>query len=506
MSVLAEPHAEAQAGASAPVGVVDIGSNSVRLVVFEGGCRAPLSYYNEKAICALGRDISTTGRLDGQSVGETLTLLRRFRILADQMGVRELHAVATAAVREASNGREFVRAAEQAIGGRVQILSGSEEARLAALGVLSGMPRADGVVGDLGGGSLELVDVANGCAGEGETAPIGTLRLSDRAARPSEARALVDEAFAAMTLPERARGRTLYLVGGTWRAIARIDMDQRDYPLHIIDHYSLSPGDALRIVQVMRNLSPASLRAMPSVSAARVATIPYGALVLERLIAVGEPGRVVFSAHGLREGIVYSMLSPAVAAEDPLLASARAIARHDARSIEHGSELADWTETLFAGAADAETERERRLREAACLLGDIAWRAHPDYRGRRSIDTVVYGNLADVDHAGRAFLALASYFCHANRVRDPAAQALVRLIDEPAVRRARVLGSAIRLAQALTGAMEGILPRCTLDCSGSDVVVTIPADLADLAGGALDRRLASLARLMEREGRVEITS
>ncbi len=500
MSVVAEPHANA----GAPVGVIDIGSNSVRLVVFEGCRRSPLVQYNEKAICALGRDISRTGRLDQSAVEETLALLRRFRILAEHMGVGSMHAVATAAVREASNGSEFVQAAEQAIAGRIAILPGMEEARLAATGVLSGMPGADGVVGDLGGGSLELVDVTEGRAGHGETAPIGTLRLLERAPRPKNAIVIVNDVLATMELPARVRNRTLYLVGGTWRAIARIDMEQRKYPLHIIDHYTLQPNEALQIARVVRGLSGASLRLMPSVSGARVATIAHGALVLERLIAVGEPSEIVFSAYGLREGIFHSTLNAAIASEDPLLAGARAIAERNARSVEHGFELADWTHPLFASDTHPETPTEQRLREAACLLGDISWRAHPDYRGRRSIDTVIYGNLADVDHAGRAFLALASHCCHANRIRDPAAVVLVKLVDERAVKRARILGSAIRLAYSLTGALEGTLQRILLGRSGDEIVVTLPADLADLNGGALNRRLFNLANLMGCEGRVEI--
>jgi exopolyphosphatase/guanosine-5'-triphosphate,3'-diphosphate pyrophosphatase len=504
LSVLAEPRAEVEADPAAPVAVIDIGSNSVRLVVYEGGRRAPLTHYNEKAICALGGELARTGRLGDAAVDETLALLRRFRLLAEQMGASPVHAVATAAVRAAGNGPAFVALAERALSAPVRVLSGTEEARLAAIGVLAGMPGADGIVGDLGGGSLELVDVAGGRAGEGETAPIGTLVLGEGAARPRDAVKIVDEALSAMRLPRRARGRALHLVGGTWRAIARVDMERRDYPLHIIDRYTLDPREALKIARLMRGLSPASLRAMPSVSGARIATIAYGALVLERLIGLGEPSAIIFSAHGLREGIMHSMLPGPIAAEEPLLASVRAIAAHNARSPGHGPELARWTEPLFGLGDDPESPEQRRLREAACHLGDIAWRAHPDYRGRRSIDIVVHGNLAGIDHPGRAFLALASYFCHANRIRDPAAQALTALVDKSEVARARVLGSAIRLSQALTGAWEGVLARCPLDLNEREVVVRVPADLADMVGGAFNRRLARLAGIMDREGRAEV--
>ncbi len=491
--------------AQARIGVVDIGSNSVRLVVFDGECRSPQVHYNEKAICALGSELRKTNRLAHDGVVETLSLLKRFRLLTQNMGVTQLHVVATAATREAKNGASFVKLAEKAIASPVKVLSGAEEAQFAAAGVISGMPHADGVVGDLGGGSLELVDAVIGIAGVGESAPIGTLRLLEQVSKPKDAISIVDRALSKMDLVEKIKGRSLYLVGGTWRAIARIHMEHNNYPLHIIDHYELAPQDATEIVQLVGGLSMASLRNMPNVSLERLTTIPFGALVLERLISMGKPKNIVFSANGLREGIVYSNLSPKIAGKDPLISSVYAISALYARSLTQGSEIADWVDPLFSSLDEPETDEERHLRKAACHLGDLSWRIHPDYRGSHSIDVVVHGNLADMHHAGRAFLALSSYFCHANRIRHPSAQAMSKLVNKKSLEKSRIIGKLLRLSFALTGATDGILPKCPIICDQHCVELYLPYDLADLGGGMLERRLASLAGAIGRKYKIIIS-
>jgi exopolyphosphatase/guanosine-5'-triphosphate,3'-diphosphate pyrophosphatase len=485
------------------VAVVDIGSNSVRLVVFEGGLRSPTALFNEKGICELGRGVAISGRLDQAAMADSLALLRRFRLLARQVDAAAVHAVATAAVRDAANGAEYLALAQAAIGAPIAVLSGSEEARLAAAGVLSAHPAADGLVGDLGGGSLELVDLAGGVIGRAETAGVGTLRLIDQAPKVGEAVGIVDRALAGLELPPRGRGRTLFAVGGTWRALAAIHMERRRYPLHVIDHYTIEPDEALEIAGLVRGLSPASLRNIPNVSSARVKTIPHGAMVLERLIVAARPSRIVFSAKGLREGLVHTHLPRDIAAQDPLVASAREMGRLRGRSLEHCEELSAWTDPLFEGAGRGETAEGRRLRHAACLLSDIAWRAHPDYRGEHALDLIAHGSLTGVDHAGRAFLAIAVFSRHGSIVSSPVADALAGLLDEEALGRARWLGAAMRLANDLAASQPGLLPLTRLRRDEGELVLTLPAHLADIAGGRLDKRLAGLAERMGLAGRIE---
>lgn len=487
-----------------PVGVIDIGSNSVRLVVYEGGKRCPLTLFNEKGTCELGRGVARDGAIDAEAMATTMQLLERFRALADHMGVTDLQVVATAAVRDASNGQVFLDQAHDAVGHDVLLLSGADEARLAAAGVLSGMPDADGIVGDLGGGSLELTDVEAGEAGDSVSLPIGTLRLLDGCGSIGKARKTVDEALAAAAVLGKMGKRTLYVVGGTWRALARIHMERRHYPLHMIDHYAVSAREIASTAKLVSGLSARSLRAIPGVSASRIKTIPYGALVMERIVARAKPRRVVFSAHGVRDGLLFSRLSNDIADSDPLIASATDLALERTRSIVHANEQFAWMEPMFSAGSKSADDPNRRLREAACLVADIAWRAHPDYRGHRCIDIIGHGALAGVAHSERAFIALAVYFRHEARIEGPFAKALADLLDADALAQAQQIGAAMRLAHVLAAHKPGILPDCRLSLDDKHLTLTMPSAYRTLVVPKLEKRFAVLADRLEVSGSIEI--
>ncbi|MBC8130438.1 MAG: Ppx/GppA family phosphatase, partial [Rhizobiaceae bacterium] len=223
-----------------PVAVVDIGSNSVRLVIYEGNTRSLTVLFNEKVLSGLGKGIAKTGRLDERAVLSALSALSRFKALAAQAGVRKLYPIATAAAREASNGAEFIASAEAAVGCPIQILSGADEAHFAAEGVVAGFYEPDGIAGDLGGGSLELVDIAGGEIGEGLTLPLGGLRLQDLSGNDiAKARRIADKEVGNCALAGRGEGRPFFAVGGTWRNLAKLHMEQNRYPLHVMHGYEI---------------------------------------------------------------------------------------------------------------------------------------------------------------------------------------------------------------------------------------------------------------------------
>lgn len=479
-----------------PVAVVDIGSNSVRLVIYEGGRRAPATLFNEKETCGLGKAIALTGRLDSEAVEATLSTLTRFRILTRQMGVGACESVATAAVREASNGEAFLRRAEACLGAGIRVLSGEEEARLAAFGVRFGCPRADGLVGDLGGGSLELADLRAGMVDVAETAPLGALRLSVSGLDMKSLTSSIDRSLSEMECPPRGRGRSLYAVGGTWRTLAKLHMETTDYPLRVIEGYTIDGDQALSLARDVRRAPLERLKAFESVSASRLKTLPYGALLLERLLRKAQPSRLVFSAHGLRDGVLSSHLPARIVRQDPLLSACTEFGGLRSRSIKHIKELTAWMEPVFRAGGETESPFERRLREAACLLSDVAWRVNPDYRANRALELIAIGSFAGVDHAGRAFVALSVFHRHEHRLVDPRAVALAGLCDARAQLRARRTGAAIRLGSALTGESPGILPRTRLEYGCGKVTLTLPADLAPLAGGRVGRRLGHLAQTL----------
>lgn len=496
-----------------PLGVVDIGSNSVRLVVYEGAVRSPTPIFNEKVLCGLGREVASTGRLDEVSVRRALEALRRFRAVTEVLGVTRVRAIATAACREARNGPSFVVRAEATLGTPIEVLSGGQEAGLAAQGILMGFRAPDGIAGDLGGGSLELVDVAGEAMRQAVTLPLGGLRLLDASGgRLERASNLADAAIAAVPWLGRGRGRPFYAVGGTWRAIARLHMEATAYPLHVMHAYAAPVKEMIAFCETIRRARKLSvLKGMAKIAKARREVLPAGALVLERLLKLLQPREVVFSVFGIREGLLYGQLPEAERRKDPLLSFCADYARLRSRSAEHAAELCRWTDALFEPPGPAESDEERRLRWAACLLSDISWRAHPDYRAEQSLILIAQSALAAIDHSGRVFLAFASYFRHLGGAGesegdagDGLSQRLRTILPKRLHRRARIIGAAVRAAHMISIGRPGIIDKTPLAYERGKLVLSLPKMHAALDGERLRRRLAVLGELLERDVAVRI--
>ncbi len=496
-----------------PLGVVDIGSNSVRLVVYDGAIRSPTPIFNEKVLCGLGREIASTNRLDEASIKRALEALRRFRAIADILDVKRVHAIATAACRDARNGPSFILHAESALGAPIQLLTGEREAELAAKGILMGFREPDGVAGDLGGGSLELVDVVKDAMRQAVTLPLGGLRLIDASGgRLDRAAEFADAAITGVPWLGRMRGRCFYAVGGTWRAIARLHMEATAYPLHVMHAYATPVKEMIAFCEEIRRTRKLSaLKGIAKISKPRREVLPMGALVLERLLRHLQPREVVFSVFGIREGLLYDLMSEAERRKDPLLSFCADYARLRARSAEHAAELCRWTDPLFEPPGPAESEEERRLRWAACLLSDISWRAHPDYRAEQSLILIAQSALAAIDHPGRVFLAFAAYFRHLGAGRDDEGDATDRLslrlralLSKRLYRRARIIGAAVRTAHMLSIGRPGIVDHTPLSYVRNKLVLSLPKVHAALDGERLRRRLATLGELLERDVEIRI--
>ncbi len=484
-----------------PLAVIDIGSNSVRLVVYEGLTRSPTELFNEKALCGLGREVQSTGLLAADAVEHALATLKRFRALCDRMGVKRTLAIATAACRDAKNGRAFISFAERILKTGIEILSGSREAEMTALGVISGVHHADGVVGDLGGGSLELVDVRGTRARRGLTRPLGGLALADISAKSlKKAEKYVKKNLNGLAVLKGCEDRTFYAVGGTWRSLARLHMWQTGYPLHVMHGYAIPAEEALEFARLVHRVPVDTLSNIDVVNNARRPLLPYAALVLEHILRIGRPQQVVFSALGVREGLLYALLKRKEQEKDALIEAARHLNQLRSRSPRHGEELIDWTDRLMSSSGIEETGEERRLRHGACLLADIGWRAHPDYRGEQSLNIIAHGGFSGIDHAGRAYLALAVFFRHVGLVMDDELSPRLReLVSTRMLDRARVLGAALRLAYVVSAAMPGVLTKTTLAVERHRLALHLPGSYAALAGERVLNRLRSLARLIGRE-------
>ena len=482
-----------------PVAVVDIGSNSIRLVVYEGLTRSPAPIFNEKVLAGLGREVQSTGLLAPDAVEKAVLTLKRFRALCDTLKVKTVLGIATAACRDAKNGAAFIAQAERICRTRIEVASGRREAQLSALGVVSGIHKPDGLVGDLGGGSLELIDLHGHRIRRGVTLPLGGLALQDISRKSMRrAESFVADALERVDFLAAGRGRTFYAVGGAWRALAHLQIARTDYPLHVMHGYRMSAREALEFCRLVHRTRPEQIAQIGVISSARRPLLGYAALVMEHIIRTAHPRDIVVSALGVREGLLYSLLDPAERAKDPLIAAARSLNILRSRAPAHGEELIRWTDRFMASSGIDESADEKRLRHAACLLADIGWRAHPDYRGEQSLNIISNADFIGIDHPGRAFLALSVYFRHAGITSEQPSPRIREIASRRHLERARLLGALMRVAYIVSASMPGVLLHTPLRVVRGRLVLRLPDKFSALASERVAGRLRQIGRLIGR--------
>ncbi len=431
------------------VGVIDVGSNSVRLVVFDGAARSPAYFYNEKIMCGLGRGLSESGVLNPNGRDRAVAAIRRFAALAEGMDLPPLTAVATAAVREAKDGAAFCQEILDKTGIKIWVIDGQEEARLSAQGVLLGWPGSYGLVCDIGGASMELADLQDGKVKQCVTSPLGPLKIREvkggKRGMKSHIRSEIKKLAEHMG---NETGKRLFLVGGSWRAIARIDMERRQYPLTVLHEYRMTATDISRTIAYIQAHDLDELRQRAGVSEARMALVPIAGLVLKNLIRSFKPKDITVSSYGIREGMLYEQMPEELRDRDPLIEACRFAEAKDARVPGYGKVLYDFVLPLFPRA----NWQKKRIIKAACLLHDVSWRAHPDYRAEVTFDNATRANLGGLKHSERVFLGLALSHRYSSKKDGTHYQELSSLLPEKSRAEAETLGRAMRL-----GAM--LLPR-----------------------------------------------
>ena len=431
-----------------PIAIIDIGSNSVRLVIYEGLSRTPTPIFNEKVLCGLGRAILTTGLLPVDGMERAYEALKRFRVLCDIMSVSDLFVFATAAARDVK-GTEF---------------------------------------------------------GKGVTLPLGVLSLLDLSGgNIKKAQKHIKDLLSDLPQLKAARGQSFYAVGGTWRSLAKLHMGQRGYPLNVMHNYVIPAQDASDFASLVERVEAETLDSIESVSFARRPLLVYGALVLEELIRSAKPARIVISALGVREGILFDRLEKDVKKQDPLVAAASDLNKLRSRAPRHAEQLVPWMDQFFASTNIEDTSEDRRLRHAACLLSDIGWRAHPDYRGEQSVNIIANAGFSGIDHAGRAYLALTAAYRHMGLSDDEISPRLKELASSRLIDRARIFGAALRVVYLISAAMPDVLPKTSLICGQGKVELRLPLELAALAGDRVFNRLKALGRLIGRSPLISIS-
>jgi exopolyphosphatase/guanosine-5'-triphosphate,3'-diphosphate pyrophosphatase len=475
--------------AKARTAIIDIGSNSVRLVVYDGPRRIPFILFNEKVMAGLGASLGKTGQIEPEAMERGLRAVSRFAHLCREMEVRDVRCVATAAVRDAANGDEFIRRA-QAMGLKVELLSGAQEAIAAGYGVLSGIPGADGVVGDLGGGSLELARVSDGAVHQTISLPLGVLRLPQvRSKGPGALERQVKKMLAKAGW-DLQPDLPFYLVGGSWRALARFDMQLTHFPLPVVHQYAMPAARAEQLTRIVSHVGRARLKDIPAITGSRVPTLPDAAALLSVVVRQLRSSELIVSAYGLREGLLFEDLPPELREHDPLLIAAEAEGEAQGRFAGHGDMIERWIAPLFQD----DDPPCRRIRRAACLLADVGWRANPDFRAERGVEIALHSNWVGITAPERAMLAQA---LHSNFGGGTAiAPSIEGLASTAALKRATLWGLAIRLGQRLSGGVEGPLLASKLEMVGDTLELRLRGVDADLFGEAVERRQRHLAQAM----------
>lgn len=477
---------------------MDVGSNSVRMVVFEGGRRCPSTLFNEKVSCGLGADLAETGKLSPKGVERAMRALHRFVALAPELQLSALTGVATAAVRDAEDGDDFCQRVLEETGIRLTVASGAEEARLAAQGVIFGDPSAAGLVVDLGGASMELCPVNIQGPGLGVSTPLGPQRLGDLSDLDATRRLIAE------TLDPYARrfaGSThrIYLVGGAWRAFARVQIAMTDYPFGILHELTFTPEEAAETIAMLISSTPEELRRFSEVPSGRLATLPHAGVLLEQIVQVFGPTTIMISGFGLREGVCYDNFSPELRREDPLFSSVRGHEKTRARAPGFGRELAGW----ILPVVDPADEREERLIRAVCHLVDVSWRSHPDFRGTSCIETVARANISSAGHQGRAFMLAALLARYKGSKKTLSADPSTAILDETQLERARQAGLLMRLGATLAGSMPGQLRYADLSRTEEELLLTPTGKGRALMGEEVEKRLGHAAKALGLTPRVE---
>jgi exopolyphosphatase/guanosine-5'-triphosphate,3'-diphosphate pyrophosphatase len=473
-------------------GIIDIGSNSIRLVVYQGPARLPSVLFNEKVMAGLGRELGVSGVIGADALATADAALGRFAAVAREMELTALRTVATAAVRDAANGQALLDIAVRH-GLDVELLSGEQEALAAGQGVLSAIPDADGIVGDLGGGSLELIRVWEGRVQDRISFPFGVLRIAGLRKGQGALERQVAKALKTAGWEGRGAGLPLYLVGGSWRALARLDMHLNDYPLPVIHQYTLARHEIARLGRTISHVPKSALREVPGLSSGRASTLGDAAALLAALIKHLQSETTVVSAFGLREGLLYGALDAATQQLDPLIVATRDEGRRAGRFAEHGDLLEQWIAPLFV-ADDAEAAR---LRHAACLLADVGWRANPEFRAERGMEIALHGNWVGIDGRGRALVAQALFTSLGGGAESPAPLGALAPHDELA--RAVDWGLAMRLGQRMSGGLAGPLQRSRLSDDGKSLSLHLQGLDATLYGEAVERRHGALSTRLDRK-------
>ncbi len=482
------------------LGVLDIGSNSVRLVLYEmfGAHFSPV--YNEKILAGLGRDLRETGCLSESGKSLTLNSLARFKTIAQAQDLGELIIGATAALRVAKDAPDFIAQVKAETRLDIRPVSGEEEARLSAMGLIAAEPRAEGLAADLGGASLELISVSSGKAGQGISLPLGPFEvIGDNLNSPElyntpDLRTRITEHISRHDF-SAYKGKALYLIGGAWRNLASIEQKRSGYPMRTLQNFELGHDAARNMARWSFQEGREDVLAWPSLRKRRAETLPYSGLLLDILLEIISPSHIVISSTGLREGLIYDAMPEGLKSRDSLLDGCRDLARGNLQAVDFGNPLYQFiVQAAVHFPYCFDPPNEIRLRHAACYLAGIGKGLHPDYRAGLVFENVLYAPLAGLTHKERAYLALILYASYTSKNSTPNNKAIELLLTPDEQASARIYGAAMRLGVIASGRTPSLLKSFNLSISNKRLCLSVAHDQKHLISQLIEYRLSKLGQ------------
>ncbi|MCH2037060.1 MAG: Ppx/GppA family phosphatase [Rickettsiales bacterium] len=472
--------------------VIDIGSNSVRLVIYNGIGPASISVFNEKITCALADNIESTGVLSTDGVEMADKALARFKMIISMMEVRSLDVFATAAVRDAEDGGTFVEEMNEKHGFDIRVLSGEEEAYYSALGVVSSISDAKGVVGDLGGGSLELTNVTDKKISDKESIALGIVRLHSMGRNKVYINNYIQKNLEGSSVIEKMKGSNFYAVGGGFRTLAKISMYRNAYPLRIVDNYKVSKQDFIDTLDDIEYLTKDQLASITSISSKRCELLPVTAMIAKNIIELGDPENIIFSTCGVREGMIFEQIADEDKKKPPLLESSVEMLRRVGRDPEYAHMLMNWMSPLF----EDETEEQALWRHAACILSEYCCYEHTEYRAEIAFRRFVDASIIGASHRGRVFIASCLYYRYKTK-HDPALlDQRQTILTAKEVQYARAIGYTMKLANDLTGGLLGIKDNVHLEVTNKKLILFFVPESEALVSDSIRKRMKLLGAIL----------
>lgn len=483
--------------------VIDVGSNSVRLVIYNVFDGALVPIHNEKTLAALGKGLGSSKKLSPEGVEMALSALKRFKLILDSLKINNIDAIATAAIREAIDGPSFVKKVANEIGIKIRIISGEDEGRYSALGVEFGAPNSLGFMGDLGGSSLELVNINQSSKAKRESFQLGPLALGEIA----QSKNIVENQNAAREKIANILGESevlkngdtshFHAVGGAWRALAHIHMVYRNYPLHVLHNYKMKRADALQICEFIASQSKKSLERISGVSSRRADTLPYAAILMHQIISISRCEEIIVSSYGLREGILVEKYGFAKSKSGPLVESAIAHASIDGEGLGFANALHEWLRPAIEYAQDEiPIEINKKLIYALCILANIGINYHPDHRAYLSYELLLRAPFAAIYHYERVFIARAIATRYGAKQDFLNTLSGSEILSETAKKYAEKIGLAIRLAANMSSNSAKLLKNTSIRFEDQIIHLNIKTNIAPIYSHQVQRRLQNLANAL----------